>query len=157
PAFHHAHPEIFPKRVVVFSPHPDDDVISMGGTFIRLCDQGHDVHVAYQTSGNIAVWDDAAVRHADFVSEFAKAFGLNTKLPEKLENHAPDPTKNNQPAKIAPADLQKIKGLIRRSEARAGARFSGVKDDNIHFLDLPFYETGRVKKLPVGEADIKIT
>src|SRR4051812_35395129 len=86
PAFAHVHAEIFPKRVVVFSPHPDDDVISMGGTFIRLCDQGHEVHVAYQTSGNIAVFDEAAIRHADFVREYAKAFGLGERQAQRIED-----------------------------------------------------------------------
>src|SRR3954471_3037276 len=88
PTFHHANPETFPKRVVVFSPHPDDDVISMGGTFIRLCEQGHEVHVAYQTSGNIAVWDEAALRHADFVTEFLRAFPAigGADAAERLEN-----------------------------------------------------------------------
>src|SRR5437762_8565837 len=85
PTFHHANADVFPKRVVVFSPHPDDDVISMGGTFIRLCQQEHEVHVAYQTSGNIAVFDDAALRHADFVGEFAQAFGLGERQAQRVE------------------------------------------------------------------------
>ena len=85
PAFHHRNAETFPKRVVVFSPHPDDDVITMGGTLIRLCDQGHEVHVAYQTSGNIAVFDEAAIRHADFVAEYARAFGLRREQAARIE------------------------------------------------------------------------
>ncbi len=147
----------FPKRVVVFSPHPDDDVISMGGTFIRLCEQGHDVHVAYQTSGNIAVFDDTAVRHADFVAEFARAFGLFGKQVEKLDRAVRSFVKRKEPGEIDSPELQTIKGLIRRTEARAGARYSGVKPERVHFLDLPFYETGRVKKKPLSEADIRIT
>jgi glucosamine-6-phosphate deaminase len=150
--------EIFPKRVVVFSPHPDDDVISMGGTFIRLCDQGHQVHVAYQTSGNIAVWDDTALRHVDFVREFAGAFPqLGKEFTEKLEANIESFLARKHAGQPDSAELQKIKALIRRSEARAGARYSGVKQENIHFLDLPFYETGRVKKKPIGEEDIRIT
>ncbi|MBS0198344.1 MAG: glucosamine-6-phosphate deaminase [Planctomycetes bacterium] len=150
--------DIFPKRVVVFSPHPDDDVISMGGTFIRLCDQGHEVHVAYQTSGNIAVWDESALRHVDFVREFAAAFPqLGREFAEKLESNIESFLAGKSPGEPDTAELQKIKALIRRTEARAGARYSGVKLENIHFLDLPFYETGRVKKKPIGEDDIRIT
>lgn len=151
-------PDIFPKRVVLFSPHPDDDVISMGGTFIRLCDQGHDVHVAYQTSGNIAVWDESALRHADFVAEFARAFDLfDEALVQRLEHHIENFVRSKKPGEVDTAELQKIKTLIRRTEARAGARYSGVRPDRIHFLDLPFYETGRVRKKPLGEDDIRIT
>jgi glucosamine-6-phosphate deaminase len=147
---------IFPKRVVVFSPHPDDDVISMGGTFIRLCEQGHDVHVAYQTSGNIAVWDDTAVRHADFVAEFSRAFNLGPERADAIEKHVMDFIAHKKPGQVDSPELQQIKGLIRRTEARAGARYSGVKPENIHFLDMPFYETGRVRKKPISEADVQI-
>ncbi|MCC6676141.1 MAG: glucosamine-6-phosphate deaminase [Phycisphaerales bacterium] len=148
----------FPKRVVVFSPHPDDDVISMGGTFIRLCDQEHEVHVAYQTSGNIAVWDDSALRHVDFLREFAQAFPqLGREFAERLEERIEAFIAAKAPGQVDTPELQKVKGLIRRSEARAGAKYSGVKPENIHFLDLPFYETGRVRKKPIGEEDIRIT
>ncbi len=147
----------FPKRIVVFSPHPDDDVISMGGTLIRLCDQGHDVHVAYQTSGNIAVWDESALRHADFVSECAAAFGVAEQLAEGIEQRIERFVATKQAGEIDSPELQKIKGLIRRTEARAAARYSGVNTANIHFLDLPFYETGRVRKKPIGEDDVRIT
>jgi glucosamine-6-phosphate deaminase len=150
--------EVFPKKVVVFSPHPDDDVISMGGTFIRLCEQGHEVHVAYQTSGNIAVFDENAVRHTEFAAEFCRAFKLfGGKEAQKLEDKILSFVKTKEPGEIDSPELQVIKGLIRRTEARSGARYSGVKTQNIHFLDLPFYETGRVKKKPLGEDDIKIT
>ncbi len=151
-------PGDFPKRVIVFSPHPDDDVISMGGTFIRLCEQGHEVHVAYQTSGNIAVWDESALRHADFVSEFAKAFPqMGADVAERIEESVETFIRSKKPGAIDTPELQRIKGLIRRTEARAGARYSGVREENIHFLDLPFYETGRVKKKPIGEEDLAIT
>jgi glucosamine-6-phosphate deaminase len=157
PAFHHRNAEVFPKRVVLFSPHPDDDVISMGGTFIRLCEQGHDVHVAYQTSGNIAVWDETALRHADFVREYARAFGLDLKVAEGIERQIEGFLKKKKPGEVDSKELQQIKGLIRRAEARAGAKFSGVRqDDRIHFLDMPFYETGRVRKKPIGPEDVKI-
>jgi glucosamine-6-phosphate deaminase len=157
PMFRHAHPEIFPKKVIVFSPHPDDDVISMGGTFIRLCDQGHEVHVAYQTSGSIAVWDSAALRHADFVAEYARAFGMDEQTANRIEMQVDEFITKKQPGEVDSPQMLKIKGAIRRTEARAAARFSGVKTENIHFLDLPFYETGRVRKNPIGEKDILLT
>jgi len=153
----------YPKRVILFSPHPDDDVISMGGTFIRLCEQGHDVHVAYQTSGNIAVWDETALRHADFVTEYAQAFfrgktKAGEAVAEQIEQSVARFIRAKKAGEVDIPELQTIKGLIRRTEARAGARFSGVRDDTrIHFLDLPFYETGTVKKKPLSEADVKIT
>ncbi len=147
---------VFPKRVVVFSPHPDDDVISMGGTFIRLCEQGHDVHVAYQTSGNIAVWDDAALRHADFVAEYCKAFQLAEDKATLIEEHIESFLRGKKPGELDSGELQQIKALIRRTEARAAARYSGVKPQNIHFLDMPFYETGRVRKMPLTDRDVQI-
>lgn len=148
-----------PKRVIIFSPHPDDDVISMGGTFIRLCDQGHDVHVAYQTSGNIAVWDHTALRAADFVTEFARAFlERDAETARKIEDSVAAFVNRKKAGEVDSPELQRIKTLIRRTEARSGALFAGVKkEENIHFLDLPFYETGRVKKKPIGEDDIRIT
>lgn len=158
PADHFAYASAeFPKRVIVFSPHPDDDVISMGGTFMRLCEQGHEVHVAYQTSGNIAVFDDEAVRYADFVNEFARSFALFG-APEsaRIEARVESFVRAKHAGQIDPPELQKIKALIRRSEARAGARFSGVQEEHIHFLDMPFYETGRVKKMPLADADIRL-
>jgi glucosamine-6-phosphate deaminase len=157
PTFHHANPDIFPKRVIVFSPHPDDDVISMGGTFIRLCQHGHEVHVAYQTSGNIAVFDEAALRHVDFVREFAQAFGLGETQAQRIEDQIEQFVRNKQAGQVDTPELQRVKGLIRRTEARSAARFSGVKEEHIHFQDLPFYETGRVRKKPLGEEDITIT
>lgn len=147
----------FPKRIVVFSPHPDDDVISMGGTLIRLCEQGHAVHVAYQTSGNIAVWDDEAVRMTDFVNEFCGAFSLMSE--DKVAGIRSAIHRfigNKAPGDVDSVELQRIKGLIRRTEARAAARFAGVASERIHFLDLPFYETGRVRKDRLSDRDVLI-
>ncbi|MBM4022247.1 MAG: glucosamine-6-phosphate deaminase [Planctomycetes bacterium] len=152
----------FPKRIVVFSPHPDDDVISMGGTFIRLCEQGHEVHVAYQTSGNIAVWDESADRHVDFVEEFYRAFdvGTNVSPGERAAGEIAEAIRTFLRDKSAGAvdspEVRMVKGLIRRTEARAAARYSGVHPSRIHFLDLPFYETGRVGKKPIGPDDVGI-
>jgi glucosamine-6-phosphate deaminase len=146
----------FPKRVVIFSPHPDDDVISMGGTFIRLVDQGHEVHVAYQTSGNIAVFDDDAVRFADFVRDFNNAFGLKKEDGEKFYKKVVKSLTQKGPGQVDSPEVMRIKGLIRRGEAKAGCRYVGIPDSQAHFLDMPFYETGLVKKKPLGEKDIQI-
>jgi len=148
--------DVFPKRVLVFSPHPDDDVISMGGTFIRLCDQGHDVHVAYQTSGNIAVFDDEAAKFADFTEELARALNIAEAEISAVARGVQDFIRTKHPGQVDSSEIQTIKALIRRAEARAGAKYSGVKPANIHFLDMPFYETGKVKKKPIGEEDIRI-
>ncbi len=148
--------DVFPKRVVVFSPHPDDDVISMGGTLIRLCEQGHDVHVAYQTSGNIAVFDEEALRLVDFVVEYARAFNVGVSRVEDIEDHIEAFVRAKKPGEVDSPALQTIKALVRRTEARAAAKYSGVKAENIHFLDMPFYETGRVRKKPLGEDDVRI-
>lgn len=146
----------FPKKAIIFSPHPDDDVISMGGTFIRLVDQGHDVHVAYQTSGNIAVFDDDAIRFADFMNDFSEVFGLNKEDSEKLYKKVVKSIREKTPGQIDSKEVMAMKGLIRRGEAKAGCRYVGIPDKNIHFLDMPFYETGAVKKKPIGEEDIQI-
>ncbi|MEN0111489.1 MAG: glucosamine-6-phosphate deaminase, partial [Planctomycetota bacterium] len=151
------HDEIFPKRVICFSPHPDDDVISMGGTLIRLCDQGHEVTIAYQTSGNVAVFDDDAVRYAEFMAEFNRQFGIDAEQTDKLEEHVDTFLRNKQPGQVDSPEVQAIKGLIRRTEARAGARVAGVPEQRCEFMDLPFYQTGRVRKDPLGEADIRLT
>lgn len=152
-----AYDHIFPKRVLVFSPHPDDDVISMGGTLIRLVDQGHEVHVAYQTSGNIAVFDEDAIRFADFVNEFNRHFNVSPERTAELEAHVEEFLRNKQPGQIDSPEVQMIKTLIRRSETRAAGRCCGIPVDRLHFMDLPFYETGRVKKKPLGADDIRLT
>lgn len=149
--------DIYPKRVVIFSPHPDDDVISMGGTLLRLVDHGHEVHVAYQTSGNIAVFDAAAIRFADFAAGFNAAFGVGGEKAAQLENHIEEFLKNKKPGQVDSDEVLKIKGLIRRGEARAAGRYCGIPMDRLHFLDLPFYETGKIRKKPIGEEDIRIT
>ena len=150
------HEEIFPKRVLVFSPHPDDDVISMGGTLIRLADHGHEVHVAYQTSGNIAVFDDDAIRFAEFAAAFNRAFDVDPQRTDELEAHIEEFLKNKQPGQVDSPEVQNIKGMIRQGEARAAARLCGVPGDRLHFMNMPFYETGRVKKKPLGEDDIQM-
>jgi len=146
----------FPKRVVIFSPHPDDDVISMGGTLIRLVEHGHEVHVAYQTSGNIAVFDDDVVRFADFVSDYADHFDMSEVFAERMLKEIKKFLEEKQPGQVDSPEIQLIKGLIRRGEAKSAGRYCGVPIENMHFLDMPFYETGRVKKKPISEEDISI-
>lgn len=150
------HDDIFPKRVMVFSPHPDDDVISMGGTLIRLADQGHEVHIAYQTSGNIAVFDEDAIRFAEFAADFCREFEVQSDRIVELESHVEEYLKNKQAGQVDSDVIQRLKGLIRRGEAREGARVCGVADDRLHYLNMPFYETGTVKKRPLGDEDIQI-
>jgi glucosamine-6-phosphate deaminase len=150
------HDEIFPKRILIFSPHPDDDVISMGGTLLRLVDQGHEVHVAYQTSGNIAVFDDDAIRFCEFVADFNRAFNVEPERTEQLESHVEEFLRNKKAGQVDSPEVQAIKGLIRRGEARAATRYCGVPAEQLHFLNMPFYETGRVKKNPLGPADIEM-
>jgi len=144
------------KRVIIFSPHPDDDVISMGGTFQRLVEQGHEVHVAYQTSGNIAVHDHDALRFLEFMQEYGlKEAVLNEEGKEKISKLIKAIGRKKARQKDT-ASVLNAKGLIRRGEARGGARFCGLPDEQIHFLDLPFYETGATRKNPVGDLDIEI-
>lgn len=138
----------FPKRIIIFSPHPDDDIISMGGTFIRLTQQGHDVHVAYETSGNVAVHDDVVMQNLDT----ARELGLGDRY-----NEIKKVVESKKKGEPEPRVLLDIKGAIRRAEAKAACRSFGLNDEtNAHFLNLPFYETGGIKKGQLSEADIDI-
>lgn len=145
------------KRVLIFSPHPDDDVISMGGTFIRLADQGHDVHVAYQTSGNTAVWDDDALRFVEFALDFTKSIHGDSQQLETLYTSMRKFMEQKNPNQVDTHEIQTVKGLIRKGEAIAGARFAGLPDDHIHFMRLPFYERAKTKKKANYEDDITQT
>lgn len=149
--------EPWPKQVIIFSPHPDDDIISMGGTFQRLHDQGHDVHVGYQTSGNIAVTDEFVTRYLDFAVGFEEIAGIDTQKSGKILADARKFIKNKKSNQVDTPAIRAIKGLIRRGEAKATCRYVGIKEENIHFLNLPFYETGAIEKKPMGEKDVKIT
>lgn len=145
------------KRAIVFSPHPDDDVISMGGTFIRLVDQGHDVHVAYQTSGNTAVWDDDVLRYMEFAIDYSDSLGTDSKKLKAVYADARNFIEKKQPNQTDSQEIRNVKAFIRKSEAIAGARYAGLKDSNIHFMALPFYETGKTKKNPVSQVDVDLT
>ena len=147
----------FPKRVIVFSPHPDDDVISMGGTLRRLVQQGHEVHVAYETSGNIAVGDEEVVRFMHFINGFNQLFtGEQDEVIKAKYKEIKEFLKNKKEGDIDSHDIRVIKGLIRRGEARTASTFNQIPLDHVHFLDLPFYESGKIEKLPMGEADVNI-
>ena len=144
------------KKVIIFSPHPDDDIISMGGTFQRLQDQGHEVHVAYQTTGNIAVADDEALRFAEFVVDFNEKFeSVNTKA-NKIYKDAVRFLKNKKDSELDIDAVRQIKGLIRKGEAKNTCRFVGIKKEHAHFLEMPFYETGTIRKKPLAEVDIQL-
>ncbi len=147
----------FPKRVIVFSPHPDDDVISMGGTLRRLVQQGHDVHVVFETSGNIAVGDEEVTRFMHFINGFNQLFAdskdeVITKKYQEIKQFLA----NKKDGDLDTRDILTIKGLIRRGEARTASTYNGIPLDHVHFLDLPFYESGKIEKLEMGEKDVRI-
>ena len=147
----------FPKKVIVFSPHPDDDVISMGGTIRRLVQQNHDVHVAYETSGNIAVGDEEVTRFMHFINGFNQIFAdskdsiISNKYKEIKNFFA-----NKKESDFDTRDILTIKGLIRRGEARTACTYNDIPLDHVHFLDLPFYESGKIEKLPMTEKDVEV-
>ena len=136
------------KRVIIFSPHPDDDVISMGGTFDRLVEQGHEVHIAYQTSGNIAVSDEEALKFA----EIAQSLNSDSKNTQTIISFLNQKTDRDTDS----LEVRKLKGLIRKSESLAATRYLGLKDENVHFLNLPFYETGAIRKNNLTQEDTDI-
>ena len=147
----------FPKRVIVFSPHPDDDVISMGGTLRRLVQQGHEVHVAYETSGNIAVGDEEVVRFLHFINGFNQLFdGDSNETIKKMYKNIRKFIAEKKETTLDTRDILTIKGLIRRGEARTACTYNQIPLHRVHFLDLPFYETGKIVKNPIGETDIEI-
>ena len=155
-----AHPERstpYPKKVIIFSPHPDDDIISMGGTFQRLHDQGHEVHIAYQTSGNIAVTDEFVTRFLDFAVGFEEIAGINNEKSQLILKEAQQYIARKKTNQIDSAQIRAIKGLIRRCEAKATCRYVGIKNEHIHFQNLPFYETGTIEKKPMTEEDVQMT
>lgn len=146
----------YPKRVIVFSPHPDDDVISMGGTINRLVNQGHEVHIAYETSGNIAVADEEATRFMHFVNGFNQIFGLGCDAIGDKYHEVKEFLANKKEGQMDTRAILDIKGLIRRGEARTACTFNNIPLRRVHFLDLPFYESGGVEKLPMTEKDVDI-
>ena len=146
----------YPKRVLIFSPHPDDDVISMGGTFARLVEQGHEVHVAYQTSGSIAVLDDYLYQQMDIACAFTKIGEGDLQKMEEVFAQIKEDILSKQEGKAEASNLLKYKAALRRAEARAADRYLGVPEERVHFLNLPFYETGTVKKNPLSQTDVDI-
>ena len=147
----------YPKRVIVFSPHPDDDVISMGGTIRRLIQQGHDVHVAYETSGNIAVADEEVRLYMHFINGFNQLFANGSDEVIKIRyQEIMNYLKQKNEGDLDNPSILTVKGLIRRGEARNACRYNHIEKDHIHFLDLPFYESGKIEKLPVTEKDVRM-
>lgn len=147
----------YPKRIIIFSPHPDDDVISMGGTLHRLVEQGHDVHIAYETSGDIAVNDEEVTRYMHFLNGFNQLFmNAGDQVIVNMYHDIKQFLANKNEGDVDTLDVRTIKGLIRRGEARTASTYNGVHSDHVHFLDLPFYESGRVEKYPMTERDVNI-
>jgi glucosamine-6-phosphate deaminase len=144
------------KRTLCFSPHPDDDVISMGGTLIRLVEDGHEVHIAYMTSGNIAVFDHDARWLADLAAEYNRIFSIDQSRSQQLEDEVGQSLREKKPGQPDSETVLRIKALIRWGEAKAGATSINVREENLHFLDLPFYRTGTIAKRPIGEDDVRL-
>lgn len=149
--------EPYPKRSLIFSPHPDDDIISMGGTFMRLHDQGHEVHVAYQTSGNIAVTDEFVTRFLNFTVGFEHIFDIDNTVSKTLLDRVTSFLTDKKFSEKDSEEIREIKGLIRRCEASATCKYVELKDGQIHFMNLPFYETGTIEKKPMGDEDVALT
>lgn len=149
----------FPKRVVVFSPHPDDDVISMGGTVARLSEQGHELHMAYQTSGNIAVFDHEVIKYLQTFEESCEIFPSLSDKEKDLDRINKLVLKHlaqKRPGEPDTKEVRALKSAIRRGEASLACRYLGIPKERVHFLNLPFYESGTVKKKPLSQADIDI-
>ena len=147
----------YPKRIIVFSPHPDDDVISMGGTIRRLMQQGHDVHIAYETSGNIAVADEEVRLYMHFINGFNQLFANGSDEVIKIRyQEIMNYLRQKKEGDLDNRSILTVKGLIRRGEARNACTYNHIAKDHIHFLDLPFYESGKIEKLPVTEKDVQI-
>jgi glucosamine-6-phosphate deaminase len=145
----------FPKKVIIFSPHPDDDVISMGGTISRLVKQGHDVHIVYQTSGNLAVYNDDVIRYIDFVHDITDSISMNQETVSEISQYLKKSSNKEHDFTLFP-EITKFKTAIRKSEAKSACRFIGIKEENIHFLEMPFYETGNIKKRDLSDIDIAL-
>jgi glucosamine-6-phosphate deaminase len=143
-----------PQTVLVFSPHPDDDVISMGGTLIHLVEQGHKVHIAYMTSGNIAVFDHDALRFTDFVATWNDTFQIDPVKTAEVVNGVRKFLQEKNPGQRDSEEVLKIKGFIRETEARAAALSVGIPPEQLEFLDLHFYRTGTIAKAPVTAEDV---
>ncbi len=144
------------KRVLCFSPHPDDDVISMGGTLTRLARRGCEVHVAYMTSGNIAVFDEHALQMLEFWADLNHVIGCETRKTQAHLRKVQEFMRAKQPGAVDIPEVQELKARIRRAEALAACTFMGIPAERAHFLDLPFYQTGEVRKRPIGPEDVDI-
>ncbi len=143
-------------RIVCFSPHPDDDVISMGGILRKLIQNDNEITVAYMTSGNIAVFDHDVRRHLDVIMRVARERGLASSDFAALSEKVLDAMAAKQPGEIDPPEVADLKRIIRESEAVSGIETLGLDGSHAAFLDLPFYRTGTIEKKPVGPEDVAI-
>ncbi|HEY3875899.1 MAG TPA: 6-phosphogluconolactonase, partial [Candidatus Kapabacteria bacterium] len=145
------------ERIIIFSPHPDDDVISAGGMFRKLLENGNDVYVAYQTSGNIAVFDHDVLRYLDFVGKYLNAMGIDPTSHKGIEKKIDYFLQNKAPGEVDIVEVARIKQFIREAEAVSGAMHVGLDRSHCIFMNLPFYQTGAIEKAPPGEPDIAET
>jgi glucosamine-6-phosphate deaminase len=145
------------KRIIVFSPHPDDDVISMGGILNKLHQNGNDIVVAYQTSGNIAVFDHEVRRYLEFLNRFSRDFAVGDGTIEALTGRMEQFLASKHPGQVDIPEVQTMKQRIREAEAVSGIETFGMSRENACFLKLPFYQTGKVRKDPIGPEDVRIT
>jgi glucosamine-6-phosphate deaminase len=145
------------RRIIVFSPHPDDDVISMGGMLHKLHLNENEILVAYQTSGNIAVFDHEVRRYLDFVRRMDREFNLDDAPMRRLVAAAEEFLATKAPGQVDAHEVQAIKRAIREAEAVSAIESFGMKREQARFLNLPFYQTGQVHKAPVGPEDVRIT
>ncbi len=144
------------RNVLCFSPHPDDDVISMGGTMIRLVEDGNCLHVAYMTSGNIAVHDHDTMRIANLMTQVNKQYGIDVEKSVDLNRHIQQSLESKKPGMGDAAEVLELKRMIRQSEAEEAARVCGCRQEDLHFLNLPFYQTGTIDKKPPSQEDYDI-
>jgi glucosamine-6-phosphate deaminase len=144
------------KRVLIFSPHPDDDMVAMGGTLLRLVEHGHDVSTAYQTSGSLTVADEDALRFIDFAESFNSTLVPTGMAERRCFQKIKSFLQEKNPGQVDPPAVRELKSLIRQGEARAACRYAGVGPQNVHFLNMPFYETGTRSKLPLSGQDVKL-
>src|SRR6185437_12360333 len=144
------------RKIICFSPHPDDDVISMGGILRKLVENDNDIVVAYMTSGNIAVFDHDVRRYVDFIERLAGEGRIEQAKVDSLAAKVNECLERKRPGEIDIPEVQDIKRIIREGEAVSGIETVGLPRSAARFLNLPFYQTGKVRKDPIGPADVAI-
>ena len=144
------------RRIICLSPHPDDDVISMGGILRKLVENDNEITVAYMTSGNIAVFDHDVRRYVDFLERLAGEGLIERDKAEHLAARVTECLARKNPGEVDIREVQDIKRVIREAEAVSGLETVGLPRSAARFLNMPFYQTGKVRKDPIGSADVEI-